>query len=104
MYDHFTDPPSSAPLLHSPVTINSTAVRLSWKELNCTQHRGIITEYSIQFGVDGEIQFTINVTADTTSIELVQLTKFRLYLFSVAAINTNGIGPYSDAHSVYTSK
>ena len=86
-----------------PVTVNSTAVRLSWEELNCTQRRGIITGYSILY-VTGGIQSTVNVTADATSTELTGLIEFRQYSVSVAAINANGIGPYSDAQNVYTSK
>ena len=44
------------------------------------------------------------MTADTTSIELTGLIEFRVYLVSVAAVNVNGIGPYSETHNVYTSE
>ena len=100
----FSDPPNGAPLLHIPITVNSTAVRLSWKELNCT-HRGggMITGYIILYISEG-IQSTVNVTADTTSIELTGLTEYGLYSVSVAAINDYGIGPYSGAQNVYTCK
>ena len=98
------DPPSDAPLLKFPVIVNSTAVRLSWEKLNCTEHRGIITGYSILLNVTGEMQSTVNVTADTTSIELSQLIELKQYSVSVAAINANGIGPYSEEHNVYTGK
>ena len=51
-----------------------------------------------------EYSLSVNVTADTTSIELTGLIEFSQYSVSVAAINANGIGPYSDAHNVYTGK
>ena len=63
----------------------------------------MITRYSVLY-VTGGIQSTVNVSADTNSIVITELVAFRVYLVSVAAINANGIGPYSDAHNVYTSK
>ena len=89
------DPPSGAPLLHTPVTINSTAVSLSWDEVNCTDRNGVITGYIVQYTITGGITVTVNISA-TTSVVIAGLIKFRLYSFSVAAINDKGIGPYSN--------
>ena len=44
----------------------------------------------------------MNVSA-ITNTTLTGLTEFRLYYIRVAAINSNGIGPYSQAISFYTS-
>ena len=94
---HCTDPPSGAPVLLVPVVINSTAVILSWGEVNCTERNGAITGYSVQYSIVGGIQSTtVNVTGDVTSTVIDELTEFTIYLVSVAAINSNGIGPYSD--------
>ncbi len=97
--DSCTDPPSSAPLLHTPVTINSTAVSLSWDEVNCTDRNEVITGYIVQYSI-----FTGRTTATiaTTSVVFAGLTKFWLYFFSVAAINDNGIGPYSNEQKFYS--
>ncbi len=97
----YTGPPSSAPLLHTPVTINSTAVSLSWDEVNCTDHNGVITGYIVQYTITGRMTVTVNINA-TTSVVIAGLIKFRIYSFSVAAINDNGIGPYSNEHKIYT--
>ena len=84
-------------MLLVPVIINSTAVSLSWDEVNCTERNGAITGYSVQYSIVGEIQFTtVNVTGDVTSTVIDGLKEFTIYLVSVAAINGNGIGPYSN--------
>ena len=81
-------------MLHSPVTINSTAISLSWNiTTNCT---GVITGYIVQY--TGGIT---TVTTDT-SIVINGLIEFTQYSFSVAAINDNGIGPYSNERTYFT--
>ena len=85
-------------MLHTTVTINSTAVNLSWDEVNCN---GVITGYIVQYTNTGGMTVTITISA-TTSVVVAGLIKFRVYSFSVAAINDNGIGPYSNEHKIYT--
>ncbi len=92
-------------MLLVPVIINSTAISLSWGEVTCTERNGAITGYSVQYSIVGGMQSTtVNVTGDVTSIVIDGLTKLTYYLVSVAAINGNGIGPYSNHHEVYTRK
>ena len=92
-------------MLLVPVIINSTAISLSWGEVNCTERNGAITGYSVQYSIVGGIQSTtVNVTGDVTSIVIDGLTKLTLYLVRVAAINSNGIGLYSSQQEVYTCK
>ena len=94
---HCTDPPSGAPVLLVPVIINSTAISLSWEEVNCTERNGAITGYSVQYSIVGGMQSTtVNVTGDVTSIVIGGLTEFTIYTVSVAAINNIGVGSYSD--------
>ena len=100
---HCTDPPSGAPVLLVPVIINSTAVILSWGEVNCTERNGAITGYSVQYSIVGAIHSTnVNVTGDVTSTVIDGLKEFTIYLVSVAAINGNGIGPYSDGQMFHS--
>ena len=102
---HCTDPPSGAPVLLVPVIINSTAVSLSWGEVNCTERNGAITGYSVQYSIVGGMQSTaVNVTGDVTSNVIDGLMEFTIYLVSVAAINNNGIGPYSNQQEMYIRK
>ena len=100
----FPGPPTGAPLVQPPVFVNSTAVRLLWEEVNCTQNNGMIIGYNIQYHPNEEpqLQLQLNVSA-ITSTTLTGLTEFRLYFISIAAINNNGTGPYSQEFSFYTS-
>ncbi len=102
--DYYSDPPSGAPVLLVPVIINSTAISLSWGEVNCTERNGAITGYSVQYSVVGGIQsITVNVTGDVTSTVIDGLTELIYYLVSVAAINNIGVGRYVD-QTVFTSR
>ena len=97
-----TDPPSGAPLLNLPKLINSTAVNLSWDEVNSTNCNGFITGYSIRwFNIYEGVQSTVN-NSGATDITITGLTEFRFYNISVAAMNNNGVGPYSQEWTVNT--
>ena len=90
-------------MLLVPVIINSTAVSLSWGEVNCTERNGAITGYSVQYRIVGGMESTtVNVTGDVTSVVLGGLTE-GTYTVSVAAINSNGIGFYSNQQEVNTA-
>ena len=92
-------------MLLVPVIINSTAISLSWGEVNCTERNGAITGYSVQYSIVGGIQSTtVYVTGNVTSTVIDGLTEFTVYIVSVAAINNNGIGPYSDQQEAYRRK
>ena len=96
-------PPTGAPLLQPPVVFNSTAVRISWEVINCTQTNGMIIGYNIQYLTNKEPQSVfLNVTT-VTNVTITGLTEFRLYYIRIAAINNNGIGPYSQEFSFYIS-
>ena len=93
-------PPTGAPFLQPPVVVSSTAVSISWEEVNCT---GIIIGCNIQYHPNKELQSVfLNVTA-VTNVTITGLTEFRLYYIRIAAINNNGIGPYSQEFIFYTS-
>ena len=100
---YFPGPPTGAPLLQPPVVVSSTAVRISWEEVNCTQSNGMIIGYNIQYHPNKESQSVfINVTA-VTNFTITDLTEFHLYYISIAATNNNGIGLYSQKFSFCTS-
>ena len=89
-------------MLLVPVIINSTAVSLSWGEVNCTERNEAITGYSVQYNIVGGMQSTtVNVTRDVTSTVIDGLITCTQYSIKVAAINSNGVGPYSNKHTTY---
>ena len=92
-------------MLQTPEVINSTAIRLSWEEVNCTQRNGTITRYIVQYYIEGgEAVFTVNVPQGIASIIISSLRESSYYYVHIAAINKNGIGPYSEALGFYTGK
>ena len=89
-------------MLLVPVIINSTAISLSWGKVNCTERNGAITGYSVQYSIAGGMQSTtVNVTGDVTSTVISGLIGCTQYSIKVAAININGVGPYSNNHTAY---
>ena len=84
-------------MLQFPEVINSTAIKLLWEEVNCTQRNGFITGYIVQYSIDGGTNLTVNV-AGANNTELVISacrTRQHFFLFSVAAVNSKGIGAFS---------
>ena len=99
--------PSGAPVLLVPVIISTTTIRVSWREVNCTEHNGDFIGYNVQYSIVGGMGSPISILVrdDVTSTEISGLTQFMIYTVSVTAININGIGPYSsNEHVIYTSK
>ena len=73
----------------------ATSVMLTWNELACLQQNGDITGYMIQYV--GNSQTITNSSSDASTTYTVQgLDPFTEYSFSVAAVNSNGTGPFSE--------
>ena len=53
------------------------------------------------FNINEGVQSTVN-NSGATDITITGLTEFRLYNIRVAAMNNNGVGPYSQKRTVYT--
>ena len=89
-------------MLLVPVIINSTAISLFWEEVNCTERNGAITGYSVQYSIAEGMQYTtVNNTGYFTSTVIHGLITCTQYSIKVAAINSNGVGPYSNNHTAY---
>ena len=78
--------------------VQLTEVLLKWRELTCIQQNGLITGYIVQYyascGVDRNMQQNKSVVTNTTIIN--GLTPNFDYAFEVAAVNVNGMGPFSE--------
>ena len=53
------------------------------------------------FNINEGLESTVN-NIGATDITINGLTEFRLYEISVACMNNNGVGPYSQERTVYT--
>ena len=97
--------PSSAPQNLSVVTFTTTNISISWSPPVSTEQNGLITSYSIQVygypfpAVNNYINapyVTMNYPAtELVTYTLTGLEEFNNYTISVAAVNSNGTGPYT---------
>ena len=85
--------PSAAP---SPVAVLhslSTTITVQWGSVPCIHQNGVITGYSVQYMAQGNTQM-LNVTVTKATID--NLNPSTNYSIRVAAINSAGIGVYSE--------
>ena len=83
---------------------NSTSIQIMWGEVNCTKRNGNITDYRVIYGTHttgAEDLGVVNVT-NQYRLEVNGLYPLMEYIFKVAAIKDNEIGPYS-IDSIQTS-
>ena len=74
-----------------------TSITISWQPLNCVLQKGAITQYKIRYS---ETVTMSQMSSDTVVANILQFTTNTLfpgtmYTFEVAAVNNNGIGPYT---------
>ena len=90
--------PSGAPQSLEAAFLQSTEVSLNWTEVPCDQQNGPITGYVVRYyatcGPDRDVHQTKSVV--TTGSIIDGLTPNTEYAFQVAAVNTNGSGPFSE--------
>ena len=73
--------------------INHTSIRIMWEEVDCDQHNGRIIEYIVIISNNCN---TYNLTSTERYITVNDLVLGGIYNISVAAVNSIGIGPFSD--------
>ena len=89
--------------LHSTLS-TATTITLTWDEINCVDRNGVVTGYMVQYGIT-TFNTLLNVTGTSasdrtfTASGLVPLTT---YMFRIAAVNSDGVGPYNVSHSFHT--
>ena len=94
--------PSGAPQSLEATFLQPSEVSLNWREVPCIQQNGPITGYVVRYyatcGPDRDVQQTKSVV--TTGSNIDGLTPNTEYAFQVAAVNTNGTGPFSEASTL----
>ena len=97
--------PPGLPELYLPVVLNSTSLRVEWNEVECTQRNGIITGYIIQYNILNDNNANeVTADAEATNIVITGLSRFNLYLISIAAMNSIGTGVFSEMFTFVTCK
>ena len=91
--------PSAPPPSVSATVQSSTSITVQWGEVPCIHQNGVITGYSVQYGVvgSGNTQAMPVDGADTTQTTITDLTPSTTYSISVAGVNNQLIGVYSSA-------
>ena len=73
--------------------INRTLIKIMWNEVDCNQRNGRIIEYIVIISNNSN---TYNLTSTERYITVNDLVLGGIYNISVAAVNSIGIGPFSD--------
>ena len=97
--------PSAPPASVSISDVISISITVQWGTVDCIHRNGDITGYSVRYGVreSGSTQ-TESVSEDaTTEATISGLVPSTSYVIEVAAVNSAGIGVYSDPLTVETS-
>ena len=88
--------PSAAPTNVDVSVINSTALTVQWEAVPCIEQNGDITGYTARILESGEMERVEDVGDDVNEVTISELTPSTTYSFQVAAVNSEGTGPYSD--------
>ena len=75
---------------------------VQWEEVDCIDRNGVITSYRIRAITSGEDD-RIETVGDVREATISGLTPSTEYTVSVAAVNSQGTGPYSDGMMVETA-
>ena len=75
---------------------------IQWEEVDCIDRNGVIIGYRIRAITSGEDD-RIETVGDVREATISGLTPSTVYTVSVAAVNSQGIGPYSAGMMVETA-
>ena len=89
--------PSAAPTSVSVPEehVTSSSITVQWGAVDCIHHNGDITGYSVQYGAQGSGS-TQTRDVSITEATISSLMPSTTYSIQVAAVNSAGIGVYSD--------
>ena len=87
--------PSAAPTNVRMTGVTSTSVTVRWGKVPCIKQNGDITGYSVLVMASGEND-RIETVDDVREATISGLTPSTEYTVSVAAVNSQDTGPYSD--------
>ena len=89
--------PSAAPTSVSVYAMSSTAITVEWEVVPCIEQNGDITGYTVCVLESGEMERVEDVVGDDVNeVTISELTPSTTYSIQVAAVNSEGTGPYSD--------
>ena len=96
--------PSAPPKSLNVSTMTSSSVTVQWEPVDCIHRNGDIIGYSVQYGEQGgQSKQTVNVSGGATyEGTIFGLHASTMYTIEVAAVNSVGVGVYSNDTIVNT--
>ena len=94
--------PTDSPFEVNTPSITSRSFSISWTEIECTEHNGLITNYTVEFQEEGGAVIPGVIVNRTFTAS--GLTPYTNYTFRVAGVNQAGTGPFSDTTSILTEE
>ena len=90
--------PSAAPTSVRESGVTSSNITVQWGAVDCIHHNGDITGYSVRYGVQGSGSTQTREVSggSVTEATISSLMPSTTYSIQVAAVNSAGIGVYSD--------
>ena len=85
-------------------TVTSTNVNINWRQIDCIERNGVITNYTVVFQEQGGAVIPGEVNVMNRTFTASGLTPHTNYIFRVAGVNSNGTGPYSINNSFITKQ
>ncbi len=80
----------------------SRSVSVSWQSIDCIERNGVIAGYTVEFQEQGGPRITGEVVNQTFTAS--GLTPHTNYIFRVAGVNSNEIGPFSEIIVITTDE
>ena len=110
MYIHpstYVTAPSAPPTYVNTSAVTTTSITVQWGAVDCINQNGNITGHSVQYGVQGsaEADRTVEMAIGDSSggmYTISGLSVATVYTVEVAAVNSDGIGVYSDPITAQT--
>ena len=101
IYTIFTAP-SAAPTSVGVSEVTSSSITVQWEAVPCIEQNGDITGYTVRVLESGEMERVEDVGDDVTQVTISDLTPSTTYSIQVAAVNSEGTGPYNDLITIDT--
>ena len=80
----------------------SRIISASWAAIECIEHNGNITGYTVEFQEQGGVRIPGEVVGQTFTAS--GLTPYTNYTFRVAGNNINGTGPFTNTSAILTNE
>ena len=77
---------------------------MTWDTIECIEHNGIITGYTVVFQELGGANVPGSINTVDRTFSATELTPFTIYIFQVAGVNDVGTGPFTDIITITTDE